>query len=158
MTGSTLFFRTTLAAFCLLAAAAAMADPPSARLDPCALVNLAEAQAVLGVPLVPPKASDDGLFRHCVYKSADQRHYLYVDARDQEQSVFERGMKLHGNGLPVDASLGSDAYTDSGSGTLLVWKKGVGLNILVGDQSGNRSAAKLLEAEVKIAQIALARF
>ena len=146
-----------LVAFFAFAAVTVAADPPSARVDPCTLVTKAEAEAVLGVAIVAPSASDDGIFRHCVYASADKRHYLYFDARDEEQGNFQRGMKLNSHGLPVDASIGADAYTDQSSGTLLVWKKGVGLNIKVGDQSGNQSAAKLQQAQEKIAKSALSR-
>jgi hypothetical protein len=146
-----------LGAFFAFAAATALADPPSARVDPCTLVTKAEAEAVLGVAIVAPSASDDGLFRHCVYASADKRHYLYFDARDGDQGNFQSAMKVNRHGLPVDPSMGADAYTDKSSGTLLLWKKGVGLNILIGDQSGNQSAAKLLEAQEKIAKIALSR-
>jgi hypothetical protein len=149
--------RATLVAFFAFAGATATADQPSAKVDPCTLVTKAEAEAVLGVSIVAPSASDDGLFRHCVYASADKRHYLYFDARDEEQGNFQRAMKVNRHGLPVDPSMGADAYTDRSSGTLLVWRKGVALNILVGDQSGNQSDAKRLEAQEKIAKTALAR-
>lgn len=144
-----------LGAFSALPAAA---DPPSARIDPCTLVTAAEAAAALGVPVIAPNAVDDGLFRHCVYAGVDKRHFLYVDARDVDQADFQSGMKAGRRGLPVDPSMGADAYTDKSSGTLFVWKKGVVLNVLINDQSANASDAKLLEAEQQIAKIALRRF
>jgi hypothetical protein len=138
---------------------AVAADAPSSRVDPCKLITVAEVQAVLGVAIGEPTDRDDGLFRNCIFKSADGRHSLYLQARDLAQADFQRGMKMQGkHGIAVDPSLGPDAHADESSGTLLVWKKGVSLNIKVGDQSGNQSTAKLEESQEKIAKSALARF
>jgi hypothetical protein len=135
--------------------AVAAADAPSSKVDPCTLVTAAEAQAVLGVAIVAPASSDDSLFRHCIFTSADKRKYLYLDARDLKRDIFEKGMKTVRSGLPVAGDIGADAYTDKSSGTLLVWKNGTTLNILIGDQSGNTSDEKKEAAEEKIARIAL---
>jgi hypothetical protein len=137
---------------------AVAADAPSSRVDPCKLITVAEVQAALGVAIGQPTDRDDSLFRNCIFKSADGRHSLYFQARDLTQADFERGMKMKGaHGIAVDPSFGPDAHADESSGTLLVWKKGVSLNIKVGDQSGNQSKAKLEQAQEKIAKSALAR-
>jgi hypothetical protein len=140
--------------FSALAADAPDSRRPSATVDPCTLISVAEAQSILGVGVMPPQSSDDGVFRHCVYSSADKRNYLRLEALNTQKAMFERWMKLKQHGLPP-RQLGNDAYTNSG--VLLVWKNGTQLNISIGDDSGNSSADSLEDAKERAAQIALSR-
>lgn len=156
-----------LAAFCAIASGllsvaaignAVAADAPSSKIDPCKLITAAEVQDAVGSAMGQPTASDNGIFRNCVFASSDAKLYLSFEARNLEQSSFERGMKMQPHGLAVvDPSLAADAYTDPSSGTLLVWKGGVTINILFSDHSGNRSKANLEQVQEKLAKKALAR-
>jgi hypothetical protein len=122
------------------------------------LITKEDVQKVLGGVVAEPEASDNGIFRNCIYTAGDKAVTLDLEARDIGQDVFQRGMKLTPpHGPAVDPSLGADAYTDPSSGTLLMWKNGVTLNILVSDRSGKRSKANRAQAQEAIAKRALAR-
>jgi hypothetical protein len=131
---------------------ATAAAEASAKMDPCTLVTTAEARSILGVAVVAPVSSDDGLMRHCVYSSADKRNSLMLEAQTQDKAVFEQFMKIHGNPLP---KLGTDAYTNAEA--VLVWKNGTQVNVTISDESGKTSDAQKESAREKAASLVLRR-
>jgi hypothetical protein len=139
------------------AAGVAAADAPSNRADPCVLVVANDVQSAFGTPTAAPKSSDDGLFRHCQYVSPDGRYYAYIDTIDREKTEFERALALSPRGKIPVSTVGAPAYIDKASGTLSVWKKGIVVNILLGDHSGNMSEERKTSLEEKIALSALSR-
>jgi hypothetical protein len=130
---------------------------PSNRADPCALVTAADAQTAIGVPMGQPKGMDDGLYRHCTYESADGRFYLYISTIDDDQASFEQGRKLTARNSKTVEGLGANAYFDPDHEMLLIWKKGILLNIQAGDHSGNTSLAQLEAHDAKAAAAAIPR-
>jgi hypothetical protein len=138
-------------------ATSAYAAPPSNRADPCLLINAADAQAAVGVPMGQPKAMDDGLYRHCTYVSLDGRYYLNVSTIDDDEASFERGRKITTKNSKTVGGLGANAYFDIDHQLLLIFKKDILLNIQVGDHSGRTSAAQLEAAGEKAAAAAVPR-
>jgi hypothetical protein len=133
-------------------AVATDAAEASAKMDPCTLVTTAEARSILGVAVVAPVSSDDGLFRHCVYSSADKRNSLMLEAQTQDKAPFEQFMKIRGNPIP---KLGSDAYANAEA--VLVWKNGTQVNVTISDESGKMSDAQKESAREKAASLVLRR-
>jgi len=141
----------------LTAATAAYAEPPSNRADPCVLVTAVDAQLAVGVPMGQPKAMDDGLYRHCSYVSADGRYYLNVSTIEDDEASFEQGRKITTKNSKTVAGLGANAYFDLDHQLLLIFKKGILLNIQVGDHTGKTSAAQLEAAGEKVGAAAIPR-
>jgi hypothetical protein len=147
----------TVAAALIASAAPAHADAPSNRADPCLLVTAADAQTALGVSMGQPKAMDDGLYRHCTYASADGRFYLYVSTIDDDEASFEKGRKLTTKHSKTISGLGANSYSDEDRNMLLIFKKGILLNIQAGDHTGKLSGEQLDAAEFKAAVTAVPR-
>jgi hypothetical protein len=154
-------FVVSIATATVLALAVAMAPPayaaPSNRADPCVLVTAADAQAAIGVPMGQPKAMDDGLYRHCTYESADGRFYLYISTIDDDEASFERGKKITTKESKTVGGLGANAYFDLDHQLLLIWKKGILLNIQAGDHSRNTGLDQLEADDTKAASAAIPR-
>jgi hypothetical protein len=148
-------------AFMLALAAAtatsAYAEPPSNRADPCVLVTSADAQAAVGIPMGQAKAMDDGLYRHCTYVSADGRYILNVSTIEDDEASFEQGRKITTKNSKTVAGLAANAYFDLDHQMLLVFRKGILLNVQVSDHSGNSSVAQLEAIDEKAGVIAVPR-
>jgi hypothetical protein len=138
-------------------ATSAYAEPPSNRANPCALVTAIDAQNAVGVLMGQPKAMDDGLYRHCSYVSADGRYYLNVSTIEDDEASFEQGRKITTKNSKTVAGLGANAYFDLDHQLLLIFKKGILLNIQVGDHSGKSSAAQLEALDEKAGAVAVPR-
>lgn len=141
----------------MVIATSAFADTPSNRADPCVLVTAGDAQSAVGVPMGQPKSMDDGLYRHCSYTSADGRFYLYVSTIEDDQASFEKGRKITTKNSKTVVGLGESAYFDLDHQMLLVFRKGILLNIQSGDHTGKTSAAQLEVDDEKAGAIAVPR-
>ena len=134
-----------------------LADPPSAKADPCLMITAVDVQTVLGAAFPNPSASDDGIFRHCDYVSADKRFSIYVTTQDASRESFDLLPKLSPRDTPVITTLDAPAHQQRNSNILMVWKHGTALNIVVHDQRGNTSEARTLELEEQLARAAIPR-
>jgi hypothetical protein len=140
-----------------MCSASTLADPPSAKADPCSIVTAADVQTVLGVAFPSPSASDDGIFRHCDYVSADKRFTVYVTTQDATRESFDMLPKLGPRDTPIITTLDAPAHQQRNSNILMVWKHGTALNIAVHDQRGNTNEARQLELEENLARAAIPR-
>ncbi len=138
----------------LLVAAALLAVPAATagRLakSPCALVTAADAKRALGAAVGRPKLQTLGLYRSCTY-SSKAGGSVTVQTRQIDRATFVRSAKANPGPVKLIGGLGGLAFSAGAGSTLLVWKHGTAVTLLV---LGTPSP---LASERKLAAKALAR-
>ena len=147
------------------AAATSSANPPRATgqtgtstADPCALINAAEAQAAMGLPVAKSERYDDnGITKVCQYTSADSDHWVAISLWDNsgDLSQFDATRKSSNENAQV-TGVGGDAYFNADTETLSVWQNGTAFSIQVAEH-GDASPAQTQNAATNLALAALAR-
>ena len=139
--------RITVIAVAVALLAAAAASSAHAAKSPCALVTAADASKVLGVTVAKPKLQNLGAFLSCFYSTKSTKS-VTVQTRAISRSDFDRSAKANPGPVKHLAGIGSDAYSVAGGSTLLVWKNGTGVTLLVLGMPNALATEKALAAKV----------
>jgi hypothetical protein len=115
----------------------------------CALVTAADAAKALGGPTGRGKHQILGLYDSCTYTAKSKT--LTVQTRQLSRSDFERSAKANPGPVVRVSGLGSDAFSVAGGVSLLVWKNGTAVTLLL---LGINPA---LPVEKQLAKIAVSR-
>lgn len=132
---------------------AAAADPD--KVDPCKLITQAEAQTALGMP-VKPGAFMDSVYRFCSFKPAGEgTYYLSISLISVDKAGFNQADPHQERATGTSF----DAFFTKNNDVLSVWHAGNQLQVQIhfGDNY-EASHAKMKDAELKIAEIAVTRF
>jgi hypothetical protein len=136
-----------VAALVAVAALAAVgASSAHAAKSPCALVTAADASHALGVTVKKPKLQNLGLFVSCFYATSSTKS-VTVQTRTISRNDFDRSAKANPGPVKHLAGIGSDAYSVGGGSTLLVWKNGTGVTLLVLGMPNALTTEKALAAK-----------
>lgn len=99
---------------------------------PCALVTAADAKKALGGAVGPKKEQTLGLYESCSYASKKSATVsLTVQTRQLSHGDFVKSAKANPGSVQHVAGIGSDAYSAGGGSTLLVWRHGTSVTLLV---------------------------
>jgi hypothetical protein len=110
--------------------------------SPCKLVTSANAQHALGAAVGAGKLRTVGLYRSCTYMKGARS--VIVLERKLTRSAFDTSAKKNPGPVVHVVGIGSDAYSAGGGSTLLLWKNGTELTVLVTGVSHTLSAEKTL--------------
>jgi hypothetical protein len=132
----------------MVAAVAAAAVLAVAK-GPCALVTPADVKAVLATQPPAAKAQTLGLYQSCTYRAGGKT--VTVQTRQIDRATFVKSAKANPGPVKAVAIPGATAYSAAGGFTLLVWKHGTAVTVLV------LGATPPLTAEKALALRALAK-
>jgi hypothetical protein len=118
--------------------------------SPCALVTAIDAKRALGAAVGKPKAQTLGLFQSCTYATPTGK-VVTVQTRRIDRATFVKSAKANPAPVKPVAGLGGIAFSAAGGSTLLVWKHGTAVTLLI---LGTPSP---LASEKQLAKKALAR-
>ena len=140
------------ALFVAAAATAVIVTAPAAvaAKSPCSLVTAADAKAALGTAVKRPKLQNLGLFASCFYATSSAAS-VTVQSRAIDRATFVKSAKANPGPVKAVAGLGGTAFSAAAGSTLLVWKNGTAVTILV------LGTANPLASEETLAKKALAR-
>ena len=125
------------------------AAPAWARLkSPCVLISAANAKHALGVTFAASKPEKLGLYQACRYVHG-AKAVIVLDRR-LTRAAFVKSAKKNPGPVVHVAGIGSDAYS-AGGPTLLLWKNGTEVTVLV------EGGSSPLRAEKKLGKIAAGR-
>jgi hypothetical protein len=116
--------------------------------SPCALVTPADVKAVVGAKPPTAKAQTLGLFRSCTYSAGGAT--VTIQTRQIDKATFVKSAKANPGPVKAVAVAGATAFSAAGP-TLLVWRHGTAVTVLV------FGGGKGLTAEKQLAARALAR-
>ncbi len=117
--------------------------------SPCALVTPVDVKAVVGAKPAPAKAQALGLYESCTYSAGGKT--VTVQTRQIDKGTFVKSAKANPGPVKPVAIAGATAYSAAGGFTLLVWKHGTAVTVLV------LGVSPPLAAEKQLALRALAR-
>ena len=116
--------------------------------SPCALVRPADVLAAVGTKPPAAKVQTLGLFKSCTYRAGSAT--VTIQTRQIGKATFVKSAKANPGPVKAVSLPGATAFSAAGP-TLLVWKQGTAVTVLVfGGGPG-------LAAEKKLALRALAR-
>ena len=126
----------------------------SALPDPCALLNKAEAEQILGEPVRDPEANSLGGNRICDYKTVKVHggvlpYSIHIAITPEKQNVWDAGKKLHTDAkeLRPAPGLGDDAYFLLDDLVILSKERAININVMKAVDQPNH--AKAVEAGEK---------
>jgi hypothetical protein len=106
------------------------AAPASAAVtSPCKLVSSANAEHALGAAVGSGKLRTVGRYRSCTYTKGART--VVVLERKLTRSAFDTSAKKNPGPVVHVVGIGSDAYSAGGGSTLLLWKNGTEVTVLV---------------------------
>ena len=117
--------------------------------SPCALVTPADVKAALGTQPPAAKAQTLGLYQSCTYRAGGKT--VTIQTRQIDRATFVKSAKSNPGPVKAVTIPGATAYSAAGGFTLLVWKHGTAVTVLV------LGATPPLTAEKALALRALAK-
>jgi hypothetical protein len=100
----------------------------AAPIAPCTLVTRAEASAVLGFAVGPPRAEQIGFYRQCMYKHVNS--FVAVQTRAISKAAFLASEQQSARPVATVRGLGVPAFSAAAT-VLYVWRNGTEASFLV---------------------------
>jgi hypothetical protein len=110
--------------------------------SPCKLVTRANVKHALGAAVGSGKLRTVGRYRSCTYTKGARG--VVVLERKLTRSAFVKSAKKNPGPVVHVAGIGSDAYSAGGGSTLLLWKNGTEVTVLVTGVSHTLATEKTL--------------